>query len=236
MLNIAEGIKSILEFYQVMGIDALPVRLQSNKNFVDKKSMRVYKTRDEKETALRELREEIADCKKCKLSIERKNIVFGEGNPVAGLMFIGEAPGKEEDNQGIPFVGEAGMLLTRLIEKMGLKRGDVYITNIVKCRPPLNRDPELDEIEACRGFVENQIDIISPRIIMALGRISASTLIGEPKIRIKEVRGKFFNYRGIPVMPTFHPAYLKRNPKDKWLTWNDAQKVLEKLKGNELQK
>lgn len=145
-------------------------------------------------------------------------------------MLIGEAPGREEDLQARPFVGEAGVLLTRLIEKMGFKREDVYIANVLKCRPPLNRDPESDEIEQCREYVEKQIEIISPAVIMTLGRISAQTLIGNTKLRMTAIRGKNFNYKGIPLIPTFHPAYLLRNPRDKWLTWDDAQKVIEKLK------
>jgi DNA polymerase len=148
-------------------------------------------------------------------------------------MFIGEAPGKEEDIQGRPFVGDAGILLTKLIEKMGLKREDVYIANILKCRPPLNRDPQPDEIAQCIGFVQRQIEIIKPKVIMSLGRIAAKALIGNPGLKLTAIRGNFYSYNGIPLMPTFHPAYLLRNPKDKWLTWNDAQKVLEKLKGND---
>jgi len=182
-----------------------------------------------KESVMALLREEIGDCRRCKLSQKRTHIVFGEGNPDARLMFIGEAPGREEDVQARPFVGEAGMLLTRLIEKMGLKREDVYIANVVKCRPPMNRDPEKDEIQQCREFLERQIDIIRPDIIMSLGRIAASTLMGNERLKITAIRGKIFDYRGTPLVPTFHPAYLMRNPKDKWLTWSDAQKVLERL-------
>lgn len=144
-------------------------------------------------------------------------------------MFIGEAPGKEEDLRGLPFVGDAGILLTRMIEKMGFSRADVYIANIIKCRPPMNRDPEEDEVATCRGFIERQIGIINPDVIIALGRIAVQALKGDPKIRITAVRGTFFDFHGVPVMPTFHPAYLLRNPKDKWLTWADAQKVMERL-------
>jgi DNA polymerase len=185
----------------------------------------------DKDEALRALRDEIGDCRRCRLSQKRTHIVFGEGNPDARLMFIGEAPGREEDIQARPFVGDAGLVLTRLIEKMGFKREQVYIANVVKCRPPLNRDPEIDEIEACRGALERQIEIIKPDVIMSLGRISALTLIGNGKLKITAIRGKFFDYRGIPLMPTFHPAYLIRNPRDKWLTWDDAQKVIERLGG-----
>jgi DNA polymerase len=183
----------------------------------------------DKRAALEQLREEIGECQRCKLSRERKHLVFGEGSPDAALMFIGEAPGKEEDIQARPFVGDAGKLLTRMIEKMGLAREDVYIGNIVKCRPPLNRDPEEDEMKTCSPFIDRQIEIISPKVIISLGRVSAQTLIAT-KIPISKLRGKFYEYKGIPLMPTFHPAYLLRNPRDKWLVWEDMQKVLELLK------
>ncbi|MBI5196163.1 MAG: uracil-DNA glycosylase [Nitrospirae bacterium] len=183
----------------------------------------------DKDSALKTLREEIGDCKRCKLSSGRTNIVFGEGNPESELMFIGEGPGREEDLQARPFVGEAGTVLTNLIVKMGLRREDVYIANIVKCRPPMNRDPEEDEINSCMPFVQEQASIINPKVIIALGRISAQNLLNT-KTPISKLRGRFYEYDGIPVMPTFHPAYLLRNPKDKWLTWGDAQKVMEKLK------
>lgn len=230
MANIAEDIKNILEFYHVLGFERLPIKLAFSKERLAVSKSKIIADRD---IALKALKDEIGDCRRCRLSNGRTNIVFGEGNPDARLMFIGEAPGREEDMQGRPFVGDAGMLLTRLIEKMGFKRGDVYIANIVKCRPPMNRDPEMDEIEKCRGFVERQIEIINPRVIMSLGRISAQTLIGNTKLKITSIRGKIFDYKGIPLMPTFHPAYLIRNPKDKWHTWDDAQKVIEKLKSRD---
>jgi len=220
MTRIAENIKNVLEFYRMLGFESLPIKVKSRIKGSGISS---------KEAALKALRAEIGDCGRCKLSNKRTNIVFGEGAPDARLMFIGEAPGREEDLRARPFVGDAGMLLTRLIEKMGFKREDVYIANIVKCRPPMNRDPEPDEIETCKGFVERQIEIINPDVIMSLGRISSLTLIGDSKLKITAIRGKFFDYRGIHLMPTFHPAYLIRNPRDKWLTWNDAQKVLDML-------
>lgn len=230
---IVENIKNILEFYQILGFESLPINFSlSNKALTSSVTLSQARSQPtlDKEAALKALREEIGDCRRCKLSNRRTNIVFGEGNPSARLMFIGEAPGKEEDLQARPFVGNAGMLLTRLIERMGFKREDVYIANIVKCRPPMNRDPEIDEIEKCRGFIERQIEIINPAVIMSLGRISVQTLTGNTKLKITAIRGNFFDYKGIPLMPTFHPAYLIRNPKDKWLTWGDAQKVIEKLK------
>jgi uracil-DNA glycosylase family 4 len=222
---------SVLEFYQALGFDRVPVTLKTHSSILTKPSKESRgRSRTMKAHMLKTLREEIGDCKRCKLSSDRKHIVFGEGNPHAELIFIGEAPGREEDIQGRPFVGDAGTLLTRLIEKMGLTRKDVYIANIVKCRPPMNRDPEADEIETCRGFLERQIEIIKPKVIMSLGRIAAQTLTGDTKARITAIRGKFVDYKGIPLMPTFHPAYLIRNPRDKWLTWDDAQKVIEQIK------
>jgi DNA polymerase len=235
--NIVENIKNVLEFYQALGFERLPLSVRSYKLQVTSKeknsSLVTRHSSLEKEAALNALREDIGECKRCKLSKGRTHIVFGEGRPDAKLMFIGEAPGREEDIQAKPFVGDAGMLLTRLIEKMGFKREDVYITNVVKCRPPMNRDPEKDEIQICIGFLERQIEIIHPEIIMSLGRISTRALIGNEELKLSAIRGKFFKYKGVPLMPTFHPAYLLRNPKDKWLTWNDAQKVIEKLNESE---
>jgi uracil-DNA glycosylase family 4 len=227
---LVENIKNILEFYQILGFESLPINPPSPPFSKVGRGFETKEQRGIKEAALKALREEIGDCRRCKLSNRRTNIVFGEGDPGARLMFIGEAPGREEDLQARPFVGDAGTLLTRLIERMGFKREDVYIANIVKCRPPMNRDPEIDEIEKCRGFIERQIEIINPAVIMSLGRISVQTLIGNTKLKITAIRGNFFDYKGIPLMPTFHPAYLIRNPKDKWLTWGDAQKVIEKLR------
>lgn len=234
-----EDIKSLLAFYQALGFENLPITMhavkavparvtQKNGTEVIIRRLPADQTVD-KDTQLRALRDHIGDCRQCKLSKQRHTIVFGAGNPGARLMFIGEAPGKEEDLQGLPFVGDAGMLLTRLIEKMGMKRDDVYISNIIKCRPPMNRDPEEDEVAACRGFIEKQISIIRPRVIMTLGRIALQALMNSPKLKITAARGHFLDYEGIPVMPTFHPAYLLRNPQDKMLTWSDAQKVLARL-------
>lgn len=227
--------RDVLLYYQSLGFNKLPIdadKIRAFKWTIDKQINRNQGIRQRdnlKSDSLLALREDIGDCKRCKLSKQRKNIVFGEGNPEASLMFIGEAPGSEEDLQGRPFVGEAGQLLTRLINKMGFKREEVYIANIVKCRPPLNRDPEEDEIESCFPFLKRQIEIISPEVIVSLGRISARTLL-KTKIPITRLRGRFYEYEGIPLMPTFHPAYLLRNPKDKWLVWSDMQKVIEKLK------
>src|SRR4030043_1757505 len=174
MANIIHDIKSILEFYQDLGFEMLPIKLEKKTRRAEEqkygktttRKLKNLRTSEQKEAALKALSKDIGDCKRCRLSKERTYIVFGEGNPDARLMFIGEAPGREEDSQGRPFVGDAGMLLTRLIEKMGLKRGDVYIANIIKCRPPMNRDPEMDEVGKCSVFLERQITIINPRVIM----------------------------------------------------------------------
>jgi DNA polymerase len=242
-VKIADDLKTVLQFYQSLGFEKLPITIEKRGSKFRKPGVpegmvaertAVYgptnagRGAEEKKIALAALRTEIGDCQRCKLSQGRSHLVFGEGSPAAVLMFIGEAPGREEDIQGRPFVGEAGKLLTNLIVKMGLRRDDVYIGNIIKCRPPQNRDPEEDEVLTCMPFIERQIEIISPRVIVALGRISAQTLIGT-KIPISKMRGRFFEFKGIPLMPTFHPAYLLRNPKDKWLVWEDAQKVIEKL-------
>ena len=237
-----EGLLKAFEVYEELGFKYIPVKQDRIADLLINKSVYVvsesqisiisepeYYLSLDKDRALQQLKEEIGDCTRCKLHKERKNIVFGEGSSGARLMFIGEGPGRDEDIQARPFVGEAGKLLTKLIEKMGMKREDIYIANIVKCRPPFNRDPEEDEIATCKPFVERQAEIINPKVIMSLGRVSAQSLLGM-KIPIGRMRGNFFSFNEIPLMPTFHPAYLLRNPKDKWLVWDDAQKVLEKLK------
>jgi uracil-DNA glycosylase len=180
-------------------------------------------------TALITVRVEIGDCRRCKLCERRTQIVFGVGNPRAELMFIGEGPGEEEDRQGEPFVGRAGQLLTKIITKgMGLRRSDVYIANVVKCRPPGNRNPEPDEIAACEPFLLAQIAAIDPQVIVALGKFAAQTLL-ETATPISKLRGRWFSFRGRRLMPTFHPSYLLRNPGDKKLVWEDIQLVMQEL-------
>jgi uracil-DNA glycosylase family 4 len=180
---------------------------------------------------LEELRAAIGDCRRCKLCSGRTNLVFGVGNPNADLMFIGEGPGRDEDLQGEPFVGRAGQLLTDIITKgMGMKREDVYIANVVKCRPPENRNPEPDEVAACEPFLKKQIDLVRPRIIVALGKFAVQTLL-QSKVPITKLRGQWHSYHGIKLMPTFHPAYLLRNPADKKLVWEDIKKVIKELRG-----
>ena len=182
------------------------------------------------EEALAAVRADIGDCTRCKLhTLGRSQIVFGVGNPQADLMFAGEAPGHDEDVQGIPFVGRAGQLLTKIIEAIGLTRDDVYIANVIKCRPPQNRNPEPDEVETCEPFLFQQIDIIKPKVIVALGKFAAQTLLRslDP---ISRLRGRVFDYRGAKLIPTFHPAYLLRNPSSKREVWEDmklAKRLLE---------
>lgn len=182
-----------------------------------------------KSKTLEELREAIGDCQRCKLSSGRTNLVFGVGNPKAKVMFVGEGPGRDEDLKGEPFVGRAGQLLTDIITKgMGMKRSDVYIANVVKCRPPENRNPESDEIESCEPFLVRQIELIKPRVIVALGKFAVQSLL-KSKVPIMKLRGSWHDYHGIKLMPTLHPAYLLRNPGDKKLVWQDIKKVLQEL-------
>lgn len=176
------------------------------------------------EKDLAAVRAELGECTRCKLHRTRKTIVFGEGDPSARLMFVGEGPGADEDQQGRPFVGEAGALLTRMIQAIGLERNQVYIANIVKCRPPGNRDPEEDEIRACFPFLQRQIQAVKPRVICALGRVAAQTLLGTSQ-GISQLRGSFHRLGDILVMPTYHPAYLLRSPGKKREAWIDLQMV-----------
>lgn len=179
---------------------------------------------------LEELRAAVGDCRRCKLWSGRTHIVFGVGNPKAKIMFVGEGPGRDEDLQGEPFVGRAGQLLTDIITKgMGLKREDVYIANVIKCRPPANRNPEPDEVESCEPFLKKQVELIRPQIIVALGKFAVQTLL-RSKVPITRLRGIWHDYHGIKLMPTFHPAYLLRNPGDKKLVWEDIKNVLKELK------
>lgn len=174
--------------------------------------------------SLETLAEEVKGCEACSLHRSRRQTVFGSGSPDADLLFIGEAPGEEEDRQGKPFVGRAGELLTRIIEAMGYRREDVYIANILKCRPPGNRDPDPREIQGCSGYLWRQIGLIRPRVICALGGFAARTLLESPD-GIGRLRGRFHHLRGLRVMATYHPAYLLRNPSAKRQVWEDVQKI-----------
>jgi uracil-DNA glycosylase len=175
--------------------------------------------------ALAEIRTDIGDCTRCKLhTLGRTQIVYGVGNPEADLMFVGEAPGADEDEQGIPFVGRAGQLLTKIIEAINLRREDVYIANIIKCRPPQNRNPEADEVASCEPFLFRQVDVIKPKVVVALGKYAAQTLL-RTETPISRLRGQVFDYRGAKLIPTFHPAYLLRNPSSKREVWEDMKLV-----------
>jgi DNA polymerase len=175
---------------------------------------------------LEDLRTLIGDCQRCKLAAHRTKLVYGVGNPKADLVFVGEAPGYDEDMRGEPFVGAAGQLLTEIIVKgMKIRREDVYIANIIKCRPPQNRNPEPDEIAACEPFLKQQLEIVKPKAIVALGKFAAQCLL-KTRTPISRLRGEWTTYQGVPLMPTFHPAYLLRNPSDKRLVWRDIQQVM----------
>lgn len=184
---------------------------------------------DDPVRALRMIREDIGDCTRCRLSKQgRKQIVFGVGNPNADLMFIGEAPGADEDIQGEPFVGRAGQLLTNMIKAMGIRREDVYIANIIKCRPPGNRTPERDECETCSPFLMRQIAVVKPKVIVALGAVAAKTLLAI-NAPMSEFRGHWYDFRGTKLAVTYHPAFLLRDPRQKKETWKDLQMVMKEL-------
>lgn len=238
-----------LRFLQVLGVDSLnkdwlsllknmekaaaPIKSDPGKQ-EEKGSQKIEKTKKAEESResfqlLIELRNDIGDCTRCKLHLGRSHIVFGAGNPQARLMFIGEAPGMDEDIQGLPFVGRAGQLLTRIIKAIDLEREDVYIANIIKCRPPQNRSPQPEEIETCVPFLFQQIDIIKPEIIVALGSFAAQRILNT-KLPISSLRGRFLKFKDIKVMPTFHPAYLLRNMNKKREVWEDMKLVREELK------
>jgi uracil-DNA glycosylase len=185
------------------------------------------------ERELLAIREDIGDCTRCKLCrLGRQKIVYGVGSPRADLMFVGEAPGRDEDSQGIPFVGRAGQKLTQIIEAIGLKRDDVYIANVIKCRPPENRNPEPDEVETCEQFLFRQIDVIKPKVIVALGTFAARSLL-KTDAPISRLRGRVYDYRGARLVPTFHPAYLLRNPSCRREVWEDMKRVRSLLNGEE---
>jgi len=237
LLDIVTQIRTHLEYQKALGVRliesitpsvsgiASPVPLTS----AGKAAEPAVPKPSQAPSGLSAIREELGDCTRCKLYGGRTNIVFGEGNPKAVLVFVGEGPGQEEDQQGRPFVGAAGQLLTDIIVKgMKVKREDVYICNIVKCRPPDNRNPDPDEIEACEPFLKKQLSAINPAVIVALGNTAVKTLLKTPE-GITSLRGKWQTYQGIPLMPTFHPAYLLRNPSGKKLVWEDIQQVMKKL-------
>lgn len=224
---LAGALRSYLEELRDTGVEELPLRLSPPQPSARQEEHQATPTGSGRET-LEAIRADLGDCRRCKLCTGRKNIVFGVGSPQARLLFVGEAPGRDEDLQGEPFVGEAGKLLTKMIEAMQFKRQEVYICNVIKCRPPANRNPEADEIELCSPFMLRQIEAIAPKAIVALGTFAAQTLLGsrEP---ISRLRGKFHDYHGIPLMPTFHPSFLLRSPEKKREAWLDLQQVMKIL-------
>ena len=220
LVEIVRHLRRLVVLDESLGFEP-PTLSPSALSYLDRKHPRM--------ATLQDLREHIGDCTRCKLCKGRRKLVFGEGFSGARLVFVGEAPGREEDIEGRPFVGEAGRLLTKIIENgMGIGRKDVYICNVIKCRPPNNRDPEKDEIETCLPFLGEQIRIINPEVICTLGRIAAQALLGKD-FHMTQERGQWFSYSGIPVMPTFHPAYLLRNPSAKRQVWEDAKKIMKHL-------
>jgi DNA polymerase len=225
------SLKCYLEELRESGVDALPFAasaLTAPLPVVTDGDVAVVAGSGE---TLEEIRAELGDCCRCGLGGSRKNLVFGVGNPRARIVFVGEAPGRDEDMQGEPFVGEAGKLLTRIIQAMGFERNEVYICNVLKCRPPGNRDPLLEEVEACGSFMLRQIKSIKPEVVVALGKFAAQTLLQSKEI-ISRLRGEFHDYHGIPLMPTFHPSALLRDPAKKREVWEDMQQVM-KLLGKE---
>ena len=174
--------------------------------------------------SLEQIRGDIGECTRCKLHRGRTTLVFGVGSPEADLVFVGEAPGRDEDEQGVPFVGRAGQLLTKIIESIGLTREEVYIANVIKCRPPQNRNPELDEVQTCEPFLFRQIDAIRPKVVVALGAFAVRTLLRSDQA-ISRLRGQVFDFRGSKLVPTFHPAFLLRSPDRKRDVWEDMKKV-----------
>jgi len=218
-----------LEFFRDIGIDSLSL-LKDRKDRMaapeTQSAVPIVVSNDV--TTLDSIRAEIGDCQRCKLAPKRTNIVFGSGNPGAELVFVGEAPGFDEDQQGLPFVGRAGQLLTKIIESINLKREDVYICNVLKCRPPDNRNPEPDEVAACNPFLKKQLATIRPKIVCCLGTFAAQTVL-QMAAPISKLRGKFFDMDGIRVIATFHPAYLLRSPEKKREVWEDMKQIRAEL-------
>lgn len=222
LLYVVKGLKG-----QVVNQNSLSVGMEWKKGSQTIKKVKADSTK--KEEQLKIVCHEMANCQLCSLGKTRHNLVFGDGNPHAQIVFVGEAPGADEDEQGLPFVGRAGQLLTDIIVKgMKLARKDVYICNILKCRPPGNRNPLPDEISKCEPFLKKQLQIISPKIICALGTFAAQTLL-KTDIPISALRGRFHSYEGIKLMPTYHPAYLLRNQSAKKPVWEDVQMIMKEI-------
>ena len=227
--DVIRGCRAIFEDLRTAGVETLaesPVRTDDPPHQVAQ-SVAAPVVDVERETLV-DIQNDLHDCQRCGLCQQRTQVVFGVGNPDARLVLVGEAPGYQEDKQGEPFVGEAGQLLDRILFAMKLRREDVYICNLIKCRPPSNRDPQPEEIASCEVFLKRQLAVISPELILCLGRFATQTLLqtGAP---IGKLRGRWHTYEGIPLMPTFHPAYLLRNPTGKQQVWEDVKQVMHRL-------
>ncbi len=238
------SLTAYLQDLQASGVDGIPTELMTvpETAIIPPQAAPFYPVGDKEVTSdtnlpasfesLEHIRKNLGDCQRCKLGATRKKLVFGTGNPKARLVFVGEGPGADEDAQGEPFVGDAGKMLNRIIAAMELKREDVYICNVVKCRPPQNRPPEIDEVIACSPFLLRQLQAIKPEAIVALGTSAAQALL-QTKVAISKLRSKFHDFNGIPLMPTYHPSYLLRtggNSDSFWSVWDDMTQVLQLLK------
>jgi uracil-DNA glycosylase len=221
-----------LQFFQDIGVETLSVGADSSEGCALSPLRCADRPGDEdgipRPQALEAVRAELGDCQRCKLAPKRTNLVFGSGNANAELAFVGEAPGYDEDQQGLPFVGRAGQLLTKIIESINLKRDDVYICNVLKCRPPENRNPEPDEVASCNPFLKKQLAAIRPKIVCCLGTFAAQTVL-QTAAPISRLRGKFFDVEGMRVIATFHPAYLLRSPEKKREVWEDMKQIRAEL-------
>lgn len=214
LARLVEAVKGQLQYQRWLG-------LGGQRSFNLTEPIKCEPTRP---VTLSDVREQLGECRRCKLHGGRKNIVFGVGDEAADIVLVGEAPGRDEDIQGEPFVGRAGSLLTRILAAVDLKREEVYITNVVKCRPPGNRDPQPDEISSCSPFLDKQLRAITPAFIITLGNFAAQTLLKSEK-RISGLRGRFYDYQGIKLLPTYHPAFILRNPKMRRPVWEDFKLV-----------
>ena len=231
-MNPAGGVAAVVGDYvrylQRLGVTQLPLTLPSPRAAHDSFDS-AQQAPSSGATELAQLAASVRNCQACRLHEGRRQVVFGTGNPDADLVFVGEAPGRDEDLQGEPFVGRAGQLLTRIIQAIGLRRGDVYILNVIKCRPPQNRNPLPDEVAACRPLIDRQLACLKPRVICALGTFAAQALLRSDE-RISRLRGRFHPMGDILVRPTFHPAYLLRNPQEKRKVWEDMQDIQRELR------
>jgi len=225
--NIIASLRGHLELLQADGIMHIPVKEKKKEHVMQKE--KTSKGKQNKREALVELKQKTDSCTKCKALVNVRNtVVFGAGNAQSKLMFVGEAPGMEEDKQGLPFVGRAGKLLTKMIESIGLTREKVFIANVLKCRPPQNRNPLPEEIMNCEPYLMSQIEIIKPKVICALGTFAARTLLKSDNT-ISRLRGEFHDYHGVKLIPTFHPAYLLRSPSEKRKAWEDMKMIKKEL-------